>query len=468
MVRVEGHALEIQGGNEMGVHGVGPGRRQVQLPHLLPHIPRDERNGCLHFGHHALRFLDAIQARLVEPFLLSHGADYVDVLLDIPGNELAVSPHAALQVDKVVGVADGADALGELLTLAGEPLGLLASCVHFLLDLFQARRRLWGMPWTTLCRLAVGVIEVLVHPRERLFRLRGGLVGGTLFGGQWGRDGFAQLMLHMEDVRRVMRPKAMGNIRQKSRRLITRRLHDLTVEPRKSLLHQRIPRVVIARLRRLLQQNIVAHRLYTHQRQTTGKGFILRQRDVFGWHLMSQTRTLFVAVRHYGFFHATVDLLLRAVRGADKSIETRYPQEQTRQANPTGTHFGIHQVERHNQLMQEGETRNTVKKRHDNGALIEALLVRPPRLQRAAGNVQHLGRLTLREEALGVQVTILRKQLSTFDAIPALVTLIIATLLILDYRAHSSLLLKPLSWEKCMAKDGEGDLFVQPSILSSH
>ena len=32
-------------------------------------------------------------------------------LLDIPGNELAVATHAALQVDKVVGVADGADAL---------------------------------------------------------------------------------------------------------------------------------------------------------------------------------------------------------------------------------------------------------------------------------------------------------------------------------------------------------------------
>src|SRR5262249_20954676 len=34
-------------------------------------------------------------------------------------------------------------------------------------------------------------------------------------------------------------------------------------------------------LRRLLQQNSVAERRYTYQRQTIGKGFILRQRDVF-------------------------------------------------------------------------------------------------------------------------------------------------------------------------------------------
>ena len=31
-----------------------------------------------------------------------------------------------------------------------------------------------------------------------------------------------------------------------------------------------------------------------------------------------------------------------------------------------------------------------------------------------------------------------------------------------------SLLLKPLSWEKCMAKDGEGALLVQPLTMSRH
>jgi hypothetical protein len=57
-------------------------------------------------------------------------------------------------------------------------------------------------------------------------------------------------------------------------------------------LHQRIPRILIARLRRLLQQNIVADRHYTYQRQTIGKGFILRQRDVFMLQLAARSAAL--------------------------------------------------------------------------------------------------------------------------------------------------------------------------------
>jgi hypothetical protein len=79
----------------MGVHGVRYGRCQVQLPHLLPHIPRDKRNGRPHFGHHALGLLDPPQARLAEVFLLGNGADRVKVLRDIAGNALAVAPHTS-------------------------------------------------------------------------------------------------------------------------------------------------------------------------------------------------------------------------------------------------------------------------------------------------------------------------------------------------------------------------------------
>ena len=64
----------------------------------------------------------------------------------------------------MVGVADGADALGDLLALPGEALVLLASGFHVLRDLLQARCRLWGPARTTLCRLAVRVVKVLLHP----------------------------------------------------------------------------------------------------------------------------------------------------------------------------------------------------------------------------------------------------------------------------------------------------------------
>ena len=85
--------------------------------------------------------------------------------------------------------------------------------------------------------------------------------------------------------------------------------------------------------------------------------------------------------------------------------------------------------------MPEGKTGDTVKKRDDRRTRIEALLVRPPRLQGTAGPVQSLSCWTLRE-ALGLPVAIRRPSLRTFDAIPALVALIIATLRIWDDRSH--------------------------------
>src|SRR5262249_39629718 len=121
------------------------------------------------------------------------------------------------------------EALGDHLTLPGEALVLLPSGFHILLHLLQAGYRLWGAAWTTLCRLAIGVVGTLMHPLERLFRLRSSLGSSPLFGGQWSRDGLAQFVLHMEDIRRVMRPQVMFNVRQQSRGLIAGRLDDLTV-----------------------------------------------------------------------------------------------------------------------------------------------------------------------------------------------------------------------------------------------
>jgi len=71
------------------------------------------------------------------------------------------------------------------------------------------------------------------------------------------------------------------------------------------------------------------------------------------------------------------------------------------------------------------------------------------------------------KRALGLQIAILRIQLRTFDTLLTLDTLIMATLCSLDSCAHSSLLLKPLSWAQCMAKNGEGTLTAQPFTLLS-
>jgi hypothetical protein len=153
---------------------------------VAAHMPKAHQpylDGRLPFGHHALGFRETLQARLAEVFLLGNGADRIDMLLDIPGHELAVSAAPSLQVNTVVSVTNGADALGDRLALPSETLVLLARGFHVLGNLLQARCRFGGTPWTTLFTRAAGVVTVLLHPLERLFGLRDGLGGRSLFDG---------------------------------------------------------------------------------------------------------------------------------------------------------------------------------------------------------------------------------------------------------------------------------------------
>src|SRR5919197_5549706 len=102
------------------MHGKGDRRRYIELRDLLPHIPRDELDGRLHFGHDPLGFVDALQAALAESFVLGNGANLLDVPLDIGGDQLAIAAHPALKIDKVVGVANATDARPDLGTLLSE------------------------------------------------------------------------------------------------------------------------------------------------------------------------------------------------------------------------------------------------------------------------------------------------------------------------------------------------------------
>ncbi len=205
-----GHSVEIIRGNELGVHGEGRWRHQAQLTDLLPHIPRDERNRGSHFGCHPFGFLDPIQTPLAEVFLLSDGANLIHLRLDVVDNELAVSTHTALEVDKVIRMANRADALGHLLSLLGQALVFTAGRVEFLLGLLQTHGLRRGAARTALLRIVTGRLAMRLHLIEPLLRLGRHLVGGPLFGGQWSRNGLAQFMLYMEQVGRVMRPKMMG------------------------------------------------------------------------------------------------------------------------------------------------------------------------------------------------------------------------------------------------------------------
>src|SRR5215468_10562113 len=180
-----------------------------------------------------------------------------------------------------------------------------------------------------------------------------------------------------------------------------------------------------------------------HQAKSAGKRFILGQRDGFGGHVLCQPGAFLLAIPHNRFLHLAVDLLLDAIGGSHKAIEAGEFEQQTHQANATGTHFRAHQMYPENETMQEGQPRRTLKKNHDGGMCVEALLVGPPGLQRTAGNFKRLGGLT-QGEPLDLQIKILIEEFSTLGARPAWGAIIIAWCFGLDYGAHSDLLLHPL------------------------
>jgi len=101
-----------------------------------------------------------------------------------------------------------------------------------------------------------------------------------------------------------------------------------------------------------------------------------------------------------------------------------------------------------NETMQEGQPRRALKKDHNARMFVEALLVRPPGLQRAAGNLKRLGRLT-QGEPLGLQSEILIEEVRASGAIPSWGAIIMAFAIImalwmgLDDGSHSDLLFNP-------------------------
>jgi len=145
-----GHAIEIVRRDELGVHGKGDRRRHIELSDLLSGITRDELDGALHFRHHLLGCVDALHAALAASFVLGNGAHLIDVLLNIRGNELTIAAYPALEIDKVVVVANAPETRLDLCTLLTETRVLTTGRFECLLGLFQAYRFFWGATRSTL------------------------------------------------------------------------------------------------------------------------------------------------------------------------------------------------------------------------------------------------------------------------------------------------------------------------------
>jgi len=141
-----GHAIARQRWDALGVHGAGGGRRHVERIDLLPHIPRDQRDGGWHVRPHPLGLRDALHAALAEPCVLGHSANRLDVPLAICGKALAIATHTTLKSATMVVVADGAEAVCDGLALLGQALVCTAGHCEPRLGLLQAHGLLGGRP----------------------------------------------------------------------------------------------------------------------------------------------------------------------------------------------------------------------------------------------------------------------------------------------------------------------------------
>jgi hypothetical protein len=112
---------------------------------------------------------------------------------------------------------------------------------------------------------------------------------------------------------------------------------------------------------------------------------------------MRQTRAFCLTGRHPRFFDVTVDWVLRPLGRADKPMEACELQPQPHHAHPAGANLNTHAMEGHAPWRQEGEPGHTLAKRHDNGTRVQALVLRRPGLERAAGHLKPLSGLTLGE-----------------------------------------------------------------------
>ena len=104
--------------------------------------------------------------------------------MDIGGNELPIAPHAALQIDKVVRMADSTDTLSDLLALRAEALGLLASHFSVPLELLQAGGGLSGATRLPFCRRVARALRLSLYLIEPLLSLGGRLRSRPLLRGQ--------------------------------------------------------------------------------------------------------------------------------------------------------------------------------------------------------------------------------------------------------------------------------------------
>jgi hypothetical protein len=151
-----------------------------------------------------------------------------------------------------------------------------------------------------------------------------------------------------------------------------------------------------------------------------------------------------LAVGDHRGFNLTVDLLLSAIGGCDKAVQTTQLEEETGQAHAARPDFDANEVEGHHQPVHKSESGTTVKESGHIGTAIKGVMPCTPGLQGGSGNLKLLCSLT-RGHALGSPLTRVLEEVRTFESIPAWLAVIVALLRVLDDGSHSDLLCPSLA-----------------------
>ena len=109
---------------------------------------------------------------------------------------------------------------------------------------------------------------------------------------------------------------------QQAGRFIARRLDHPTVELCQGRCHACIPTDVIAGLSQLFHKDEVALRVHRDEAQAVGTRFILGHGEVFVGHRLGQAWGLGVGLVDDRLCNVHIDLLLRAIGGGHKAVQT--------------------------------------------------------------------------------------------------------------------------------------------------
>jgi hypothetical protein len=243
----------------------------------------------------------------------------------------------------------------------------------------------------------------------------------------------------MEEVRCVVRLASRLNRRHQAGSCVPGRVNPLTSERCQGRCHERMPAGVSAGRCQLFPKNAVAGGVQRPQAQPARKRFVLRHGEVFTGHVLGQTRSVVLAVGDQRCFNLTVDLLLSALGGRDKAVQTPQLEEETGQANTARPDFDAHEVEGQHQPVPTSESGTTLKESSHLETDIPGVMPCTPGVQRGAGNLKLLSRLTL-GHTLGSQRTIGLAEVRPFEAIPAWLAVSVTWLRVLDDGSHSDLL----------------------------